>query len=93
MSSPARKARTTSLHEEAYRRFVEKLVERRKKSGISQQALADTLGWNQSIIAKIENTQRRLDVIEFVRIASAVGFDPGRLVREVEQEMKQRGEA
>lgn len=93
MSSLSRKARTASLHDDAYRRFVEALVERRNKAGLSQQAVADELGWNQSIIAKIESAQRRLDVIELVRIANVVGFDAARLVREVEQEMKRRGEA
>lgn len=93
MSRQARKARTTSLHEEAYRLFVEKLVERRKKTGISQRALAKALGWNQSIIAKIESVQRRLDIIELVRIADALGFEAARLVREVEYDMKQRDNA
>lgn len=87
MSSPPNKARTASLHDGAYARFVEKLVERRLKSGLSQQAVADQLGWNQSIIAKVENAQRRLDVIELVRIARVVGFDPARLVREIEKDL------
>ena len=67
MSSPPNKARTVSLHDGAYARFVEKLVEKRLKSGLSQQAVAEQLGWNQSIISKIESVQRRLDVIELIR--------------------------
>lgn len=87
MASPRNKHRTASLHDDAYARFVQKLVDKRTKSGMSQQAVADALGWNQSIIAKIETTQRRLDVIEFVRIAGVVGFDPARLVREIENDI------
>jgi transcriptional regulator with XRE-family HTH domain len=81
------KNRTASLHDEAYALFVEALVVRRTQSGMSQQAVADALGWNQSIIAKIENVQRRLDVIELIRIATVIGFDPARLVREMHQQL------
>lgn len=87
MSSPPNKARTVSLHDGAYARFVEKLVEKRLKSGLSQQAVAEQLGWNQSIIAKIESVQRRLDVIELIRIARVVGFDPARLIREIDSDV------
>ena len=81
------KQRTPSLHDDAYALFVEALVDRRIRSGKSQQAVADALGWNQSIIAKIENTQRRLDIIELIRIADVIGFDPARLVREIHQQL------
>lgn len=82
------KARTASLHDAAYADFVEKLIKRRIKAGFSQQSLADALGWNQSIIAKIESVQRRLDVIELVRIANVLGIDASRLVKDVQQEMQ-----
>lgn len=88
MANPPYKARTASLHDDAYASFVKLLIERRQKSGLSQQAVADALGWNQSIIAKVESVQRRLDVIELVRMASVIGFDAGRLVREVQLQMQ-----
>jgi transcriptional regulator with XRE-family HTH domain len=86
-----RKQRTASLHDEAYALFVQALVERRIKSGKTQQAVADALGWQQSIIAKIESVQRRLDIIELIRIADVIGFDPARLVREIQQQLAQAG--
>ncbi|MDP3736413.1 MAG: helix-turn-helix transcriptional regulator [Hyphomonadaceae bacterium] len=87
MASPPYKARTASLHDDAYASFVEKLIQKRVKAGFSQQALADALGWNQSIIAKIESVQRRLDVIELVRIANVLGIDASRLVKDAQQKM------
>lgn len=90
MASPSRKARTTSLHDDAYAVFVQMLIDRRLKSGLSQQAVADALGWNQSIIAKVESVQRRLDVIELIRIAGVVGFDPAKLVRDAEAAINNR---
>lgn len=74
-----------------YRRFIEMLVERRKQAELSQQQVADALGLPQSFIAKIEKFERRVDVIELIQIASAIGFDPARLVREIRADMLERG--
>jgi ribosome-binding protein aMBF1 (putative translation factor) len=84
------KARTASLHDEAYAQFVQALVKKRVKAGMSQQTLADALGWNQSIIAKIESVQRRLDIIELIKISDVVGFDPAKLVKETQTMMESR---
>jgi transcriptional regulator with XRE-family HTH domain len=89
MGNPPYKARTASLHDAAYASFVEKLVKKRIKAGHSQQSLADELGWNQSIIAKIESVQRRLDIIELVRIANVLGIDASRLVKDVQKLMQE----
>lgn len=85
MATPSNKSRTRSLHDEAYALFVQALVEKRIKSGLSQQALADALGWNQSIVARVESVQRRLDIIELIHISKVIGFDPARFVREAER--------
>ena len=34
----------------------------------------------QSIVANIESGERRIDVVEFLDIAEAIGFDPGKLI-------------
>ncbi|MBI3439219.1 MAG: helix-turn-helix transcriptional regulator [Proteobacteria bacterium] len=88
---PQRRNRVASLHTAEYRRFVDLLVERRVAAEITQQELADRLGLPQSLIAKIEKCQRRVDLIELIRIASAIGFDVARLVREVRAEMIEHG--
>ncbi len=66
-------------HYEAFRAL---LVARRKKAGLTQAALGERLGWTQSIIAKIESGERRLDVVEFFTLAGAVGFDPIKALKE-----------
>lgn len=69
-----------SLHHAAYKRFVKLLVDERLARDLKQQAIADQLGWNQSVIAKIEAAQRRVDFVEVILIAEALGYDAALLV-------------
>lgn len=48
----------------------------REKAKLSQALVADKLGVNQTYVSKYEKGERRLDLIEFLEIAEAVGFDP-----------------
>jgi transcriptional regulator with XRE-family HTH domain len=70
-----------SLHSPDQLAFRELMIQARLKAGLTQQALADRLGKHQSFIAKYERGERRLDVIEFLAIAGAMGADPVRLLR------------
>jgi HTH-type transcriptional regulator/antitoxin HipB len=58
---------------EALRAF---LVEARKKSGLTQSDVAKSLNRYQSFVASVEGGQRRIDVVEFLEFAQAIGFDP-----------------
>lgn len=49
------------------------LVEARKAGGMTQAELAAALGKPQSFVAKYENGERRIDVIEFADITAALG--------------------
>jgi transcriptional regulator with XRE-family HTH domain len=71
-----------SLKSAEYARLIEILVAARHKSGIRQQALAKRLGRPQSFIAKYEGGERRIDVVEFVTIARALGADPLKLLKQ-----------
>lgn len=70
-----------SLKSAEYARLIAMLVAVRKNSGVRQQALAKKLGRPQSFIAKYEGGERRIDVVEFVAIADALGADPLKLFR------------
>ena len=54
----------------------EMLKAEREKARLSQALVADKLGVNQTYVSKYEKGERRLDLIEFLEIAEAVGFDP-----------------
>lgn len=71
------------LHDERYRRLIERLVARRKELGLTQQAVADRVGMHQQNVSRFETGERRLDVVELVDVATALGLDAADLVREV----------
>ena len=71
-----------SLKSSDYARLIETLVAVRHGSGVRQQALAKKLGKPQSFIAKYEGGERRIDMIEFIAIARALGADPVKLFRD-----------
>ena len=71
-----------SLKSAEYTRLIALLVAARHAAGVRQQALAKKLGKPQSFIAKYEGGERRLDLIEFVAIARALGADPVKLFRD-----------
>lgn len=56
------------------------LTDARKESGVSQRELARRLGKTQSYVSKIENGQQRIDVLEFLDYARAIGKEPAMLM-------------
>jgi len=59
------------------------LVAARKTARLSQQDVADRIKTSQTVIARIETGERRIDVIEFIDIVHALGQDPHKLLDEV----------
>ena len=59
-----------------HRRLIELLIEERNSRQIGQAGLAYALRKGQAWISKIERGGRRVDVIEFLDLAAAIGFDP-----------------
>lgn len=52
------------------------LVEKRKRASLTQAEVAKRLGRYQSFVATVESGQRRIDVVELLDFAEAIGFDP-----------------
>ena len=80
MGTRARKL-NKSVHSEGQIAFRELMTSARKAAGLTQYELAEKLGKPQSFVAKYEGGERRLDVIEFIIIARAIGADPVRMLR------------
>lgn len=67
-------------HSSEYKALIQRLVEARKEAGLSQAALAERLGKPASFVAKVELSERRLDVIEFCVWCQALSADPTTLI-------------
>ena len=67
-----------------YRNFLQQLINARKLAGLTQREVATRLGKPQSFVSKYENGERRLDVVEYLKVASAIGFDPYELIRNLQ---------
>jgi transcriptional regulator with XRE-family HTH domain len=70
-----------TIHTERHRKLRELLVARRKAAGLTQTVVAERLGKPPSYVAKYEGGDRRLDVLEFLDVAAAIGFEPCALIR------------
>lgn len=65
-----------SVFSDAHKIVVETLVSARKEAGLRQVELAQRIGKDQTYISRIEQGQRRVDVLEFYALARAMGCDP-----------------
>ncbi len=65
------------------------LVEARKAKRLTQAELAETLNKPQSFVAKYENGERRIDVVEFVDITAALGVSAADLLARIEPAIAQ----
>ena len=72
---------------EAQRKFRDLLVEARKKANLTQAELSSRLKRPQSFVSKYERGERRLDVIEFVVVARALGVDPIQFIEKLYREI------
>ena len=68
------------------------LIAARKTAGLTQAELASKLKCHQSFVARVESGERRIDVIELIVLARAMGADASALltVADVATEMDHR---
>lgn len=65
-----------TIHSDGQLTLVAELIRVRKAAGLSQADLSSRLHCHQSLIARIESGQRRIDVPEFIIICRAAEADP-----------------
>lgn len=66
-----------------YKRLCTLLREARDKAGLTQQQVARRLNRPQSYVSKYESGERRLDVIEFIRISKALELMPDSILKKL----------
>ncbi len=74
-----------SLRSPRQERLRTLLIEARLTAELTQADVAKRLGKPQSFIAKYEGGERRLDVVEFLDLAKAIGFDAAKMLRRVQR--------
>lgn len=59
------------------------LIQARRDAGLTQVALAAKLSRPQSFVSKYERGERRLDIVEFLEVADALGFQPTQFIKKL----------
>lgn len=72
-----------SLRSPLHEQLQDLLVRLRKSKNLTQTDVAQKLARPQSFVAKYEGGERRLDVVEFVDVAHALGIDPCALLADL----------
>ncbi|MEG3897276.1 MULTISPECIES: helix-turn-helix transcriptional regulator [unclassified Microcoleus] len=78
-----------SVFSHEYETFRSCMIAARKEAQLTQESVAKSLKKPQSFVAKYENGERRLDVIEFLLVARVIGVDPCDIIRKVAQGMSE----
>ncbi|MGB7712854.1 MAG: helix-turn-helix transcriptional regulator [Microcoleus sp.] len=72
-----------SVFSHEYQIFRRCMIAARKEAQLTQESVAQSLKKPQSFVAKYENGERRLDVIEFLLVARVIGVDPCDIITKV----------
>ena len=75
-----------TLHSDRHKLLIKLLVEARRRANLTQAQVAARLGRQQSFVANIEGNLRRVDVVEFLDLADAIGFEPSDLIAKLRKE-------
>jgi transcriptional regulator with XRE-family HTH domain len=73
-----------SLHTPEYEYFRNLLIAARERSGLTQAQVSARMSRSQSFVAKYEGGERRLDVVEWLEICTALGVDPHRIIDDMQ---------
>lgn len=70
-----------TIYQERYLVLINALIQARKEAGLTQTQVATILSKPQSYVAKVEGTDRKLDVVEFVELCEALHQDPSKFIQ------------
>lgn len=73
-----------TIYSERHKHLRALLRAERKAAGLTQTVVAERLGRPPSYVAKYEGGDRRLDVLEYLDVAAAIGFDPCKIILAVQ---------
>ncbi len=65
----------------------ERLIAARSESGLTQAEVGRRLGLPQSFVSKYETGERRLDMIELLRVARVLEIDPSQFINQLDADL------
>jgi transcriptional regulator with XRE-family HTH domain len=71
-----------------HQKFARWVKDTRESLGMSQAQFAKRIGQSQSFIARTETGERRMDIVEFIAFAEALGATPPRLFKTVYERIR-----
>lgn len=77
----------STIRSTGHRALYRELVNARVRAGITQTELAERVQCQQSLIARIESGQRRIDAVELVVLARALNIEPQILLDVISEAM------
>ncbi|MCW9054882.1 MAG: helix-turn-helix domain-containing protein [Candidatus Pacebacteria bacterium] len=72
-----------TLGSERHKALIVFLIQQREAVGMTQADLANAIEEYQSFVARLESGQRRVDVVELLRLSEVLKFDPHKIVDEL----------
>ncbi len=81
-----------TIHDERYRRLVDRLRSARQRNSLTQQEVAERLGWHRTTISNIEILERRMDLLEAQQICEIYGIPLESLVATLESQEEHNGQ-
>lgn len=75
-----------SVSSDENKKLTQWLKAKRKEKGHTMRTLSQIIKTPHSFIGKVENQERRLDVIEFIRYCQALEIDPVEGLKQVLEE-------
>jgi len=78
----------STAENKGHRALVERLLDARRRAGLSQQEVARKLGRSQTWMARVESGNRRIDVVEFLQLARIFGVSPRGLIDKLSRDVR-----
>lgn len=72
-----------TLGDQRHDELIRFLIEKRRNAGLKQVELAARMNVYQSFIARLESGERRVDVVELIKLSEVLEFDPAEIVRKL----------
>ena len=85
MRKRIRNSMAKTIRSEGHEALCRALVEARRAAGLTQAQLAQRLHCHQSFVARVESGERRIDVVELIVLARAIGVESSGLLNAAEK--------